>query len=79
MWADRESEYITHGFTADGVNTPGPCAINCTNENEIYAFHTGGANAVFGDGHVQFLKTSSSIRVIAALITRSGGEAVTED
>src|SRR5207302_2174384 len=54
-WADRDNEFITHGFTADGKTNPGPCAVNCTNDNEIYAFHTGGANIVFGDGSVHFL------------------------
>src|SRR5262249_45424295 len=40
-WADRDAEFITHGATADGATQPGPCHTNCTNENEIYAFHPG--------------------------------------
>jgi prepilin-type processing-associated H-X9-DG protein len=58
---------------------PGRCALNCTNDGEVYAFHTGGANAVFADGHVQFLKKGMDIRVMAALITRAGGEVVSGD
>jgi len=73
-WAGRDSEYITHGFTIDGVTVPGPCAINCTNNNEIYSFHSGGANILFGDGTVRFLSTSVPMRTIGALITRAGGE-----
>jgi prepilin-type processing-associated H-X9-DG protein len=53
----------------------GPCAVNCTNADEMYAFHTGGANICFGDGGVRYLSTSVNIRVVAALITRAGGEA----
>jgi prepilin-type processing-associated H-X9-DG protein len=53
-----------------------PCAINCTNEREVYSFHPGGANAVFADGSVHFLKAGMSIRTLAALVTRAGGEVV---
>ncbi|MBM3994415.1 MAG: DUF1559 domain-containing protein [Planctomycetes bacterium] len=73
-WADRDAEYTLHGFTANGTSNPGPCAVNCSNNNEIYSFHTGGANVVLGDGSVRFLSTSVSIRIVAAMITRSGGE-----
>jgi prepilin-type N-terminal cleavage/methylation domain-containing protein/prepilin-type processing-associated H-X9-DG protein len=75
-WASRDSEYITHGFTVDGASNPGPCAINCTNSNEIYSFHPGGANILFADGSVRFVSTSAPIRVVGALITRAGGEVV---
>jgi prepilin-type N-terminal cleavage/methylation domain-containing protein/prepilin-type processing-associated H-X9-DG protein len=57
----------------------GPCMINATSNNEIYAWHTGGANALFGDGSVHFLKESTAPAVLIALVTRSGGEVVTAD
>jgi prepilin-type N-terminal cleavage/methylation domain-containing protein/prepilin-type processing-associated H-X9-DG protein len=65
------------GSTADGATKPGPCAINCTNDRQVYSFHPGGANAVFADGSVHFLKAGIDIRVVAALVTRAGGEVVT--
>ncbi len=71
-WADRDSEYITHGFTADGVSSPGPCHTNCTNDNEIYSFHTAGAHVLLGDGSVRFLRASTNIEVVASLLTRMG-------
>jgi prepilin-type N-terminal cleavage/methylation domain-containing protein/prepilin-type processing-associated H-X9-DG protein len=77
-WGDREAEYITHGYSADGATTPGPCAINCTNNNEIFAFHSGGANIAFGDGSVRFVSTGLSIRTVSAMITRMGGEVIAE-
>jgi prepilin-type N-terminal cleavage/methylation domain-containing protein/prepilin-type processing-associated H-X9-DG protein len=43
---------------------------------QIYAFHTGGANILFGDGSVQFLPSSIPINVLGALVTRAGGEPV---
>ncbi len=64
------------GSTPDGATKPGPCAINCTNEKEVYSFHPGGANAVFADGSVHFLKASISMQVFASLVTRAGGEVV---
>jgi prepilin-type N-terminal cleavage/methylation domain-containing protein/prepilin-type processing-associated H-X9-DG protein len=75
-WAALNSGIILQGSTADGSQRPGPCAINCTNERQVYSFHAGGANAVFADGSVHFLKASMSIRTLAALVTRAGGEVV---
>ena len=76
-WADRDNEYITHGAVGDGTDAqPGPCAVNCTNENEIFGFHTNGANVLFADGSVHFLRTEVPIRMVGRLITKSGGETV---
>jgi prepilin-type N-terminal cleavage/methylation domain-containing protein/prepilin-type processing-associated H-X9-DG protein len=77
-WDHFMGEIILHGSTFDGTATPGQCALNCTNNAEVYAFHTGGANAVFADGHVQFLKVGLDIRILARLITRAGGEVVSD-
>ena len=57
----------------------GTCMINCTSNNEIYAFHPGGANALFCDGSVRFVKETISVPTVAALITRAGGEIVSSD
>jgi prepilin-type N-terminal cleavage/methylation domain-containing protein/prepilin-type processing-associated H-X9-DG protein len=65
------------GSTPDGATKPGPCAINCTNDREVYSFHAEGANAVFADGSVHFLNADIDIRVFAHLVTRAGHEVVT--
>jgi prepilin-type N-terminal cleavage/methylation domain-containing protein/prepilin-type processing-associated H-X9-DG protein len=65
------------GSTPDGITKPGPCAINCTNDREVYSFHPGGASAVFADGSVHFLNAGIDIRIFAGLVTRAGGEVVT--
>ncbi len=57
----------------------GTCMINCTSNNEIYSFHTGGSNALFVDGSVHFLKDVASVQLIAALVTRAGGEIISAD
>jgi prepilin-type N-terminal cleavage/methylation domain-containing protein/prepilin-type processing-associated H-X9-DG protein len=62
------------GSSHDGTTKPGPCAINCTNDREVYSFHAGGANAAFSDGSVHFLSANLDIRVFARLVTRAGGE-----
>ena len=77
-WAAVNSGIILQGSTRDGTMRPGPCAINCTNEREVYSFHSGGANAVFADGSVHFLKATIDIRVFARLVTRAGGEVVSD-
>jgi prepilin-type N-terminal cleavage/methylation domain-containing protein/prepilin-type processing-associated H-X9-DG protein len=74
-WASR-SLLWGRGATQDGSDFYGKCAINCTNDREVYSFHPGGANAVFADGSVRFLTEGMSIHVLAALITRAGGEVV---
>jgi prepilin-type N-terminal cleavage/methylation domain-containing protein len=65
------------GSTSDGVTQPGPCAINCTNNKEVYSFHTGGAGAALADGSVHFLGATIDIRIFARLATRAGGEVAT--
>jgi prepilin-type N-terminal cleavage/methylation domain-containing protein/prepilin-type processing-associated H-X9-DG protein len=75
-WGDPDNEYTLHGFSKDGLSSPGPCPINCNNDNEIYGFHTGGANVAFVDGSVHFLAADTTIRIVSRLITRSGGEVI---
>ena len=52
----------------------GPCMVNATSNNEIYSWHDGGANALFGDGSVRFLRTTITPATVIALVTRAGGE-----
>lgn len=48
-------------------------------ENDIRSDHPGGANGLFCDGSVRFLHETMSLKVLAAICTRQGGEAVTEE
>ena len=75
-WADHRNAIPIHGFSRDGLRCPGPCAINCTNNNETFGFHPGGVNAVFADGSVHFLNEAMPIRTYAALVTREGREVI---
>lgn len=75
-WADRDNDVGLDGYNATGTTTPGPCAINCTNANEAYAFHPGGAFCLMADSSTRFVKESVSIRVFARAVTKSGHEAL---
>jgi prepilin-type N-terminal cleavage/methylation domain-containing protein/prepilin-type processing-associated H-X9-DG protein len=68
-WADPDS-----GFTI--AKEP---VINHLNDNEIYGFHTGGAQACFADGGVRFLSDTLDTVTCIALVTRNGGEIVRGD
>jgi prepilin-type N-terminal cleavage/methylation domain-containing protein/prepilin-type processing-associated H-X9-DG protein len=91
-WCRPASSIWLSGSSPDGQSIPGPCGINCTNgqgvtsypdpyygvdgTGQIYGFHDGGVNTVFGDGSVRFLPSSLDINTLAALVTRAGGEPV---
>ena len=80
IWADWNKNMRIDGATYDGnAAAGGSCAINCTNQWEVYSMHSGGANCLFGDGSVRFLKESLTYPTLAALITRGGGEVVDSD
>jgi len=82
------------GLAADGVSS-GSQGINAANgfpltsypsaqfgtdgTGQLYAFHTGGVNALLGDGSVRFVKSSIQLATLQALISRSGGEVVPND
>jgi len=73
-WADPDSVFPLHGFDHGGTQCFGPCAINCTNNNEAFSFHPGGINELYMDGHVEFAQENVDIEVYAARITRAGGD-----
>lgn len=78
-WADPDNEIWVDGFTIDGLITGGPCMINCNNNNEIYSFHSGGAQFLMGDGHVVFIRDTISPIVMANITTANGGDLTPAD
>ncbi len=71
-WADYGSEFFTDG---DGSNDH----TNYSSNNEIYSFHPGGANHVFADGSVHFVKKTVAPTVFTALISYNGAEVISAD
>jgi len=77
-WANPGNMFLLQGFNPVTMSIPGPCAVNCTNTNEMYSFHVGGANTLFADGAVHFLHASLRLHIAAALFTRKGDEVIPE-
>ena len=71
-WADYNSEFYTDG---DGSNQH----TNYSSNNEVYAFHPGGANHAFADGSVHFIKQTTNPSVFVALISYNRGEVISSD
>lgn len=67
-----------HGYSGATITNPGLAgcaAINVYNDNGLYSFHVGGCHVVMGDGSVKFLSQNIASVVLAAIVTRDGGEA----
>jgi prepilin-type N-terminal cleavage/methylation domain-containing protein/prepilin-type processing-associated H-X9-DG protein len=72
QWADRRL------FALWG-NSPTPaCGIdsimNCDNYAEIYSFHVGGANILFGDGSVDLISEDTDVDTFVSLLTRAADD-----
>jgi hypothetical protein len=73
-WADQANFIAVHGFTDDGLYVPGPNVINCTNNNEVYGFHSGVVVGLFVDGSVHVISESIDIQVFTEMVTRQGND-----
>jgi len=61
-----------------GASAPLGCRFGAAAKG-FASLHPGGANFLFGDGSVRFLKQSVSIAIQAALGSRAGGEVISAD
>ncbi|RLS35937.1 MAG: DUF1559 domain-containing protein [Planctomycetota bacterium] len=91
-WADINNGFSLDGSAENGINNDtsssgvvtnssgaiGKCYINCSNDSEMYSFHTGGSHVLMGDGAVRFLSANIDGQTLVALGTRDGGEVVGE-
>ena len=82
-WADPDSGCSIDGVVpgAKGVawTTGGTCIMNCTNDSELFSFHTGGINATMADGSVRFIRENLNAATLAALVTATGGDIIGND
>ncbi len=80
-WAGPWTDTGGRGHQYDGVTTPGPCMVNCSNQPGagVYSFHPGGAYMLFADGSVRFVHEQVEQFVFYALFTRSGGETLSNE
>ena len=77
---DTQVAAINNHASPKGGSTACPwSANNCGPNDEPFSFHPGGCMAVWGDGHVVFIKQTISAQVLRAICTPSGGESLTLD
>jgi len=76
VWASHNKGFLIDGAQPDGntLISPGTCSVNCSNDNEVYSFHVGGAQALLADGSVRFITASIPIEQLVALASRNGHE-----
>ncbi len=73
IWADSDNRITVTGTSYNGLTASGsgPCVINCNNQSgDIYAFHAGGANMCYADGHVSFVSSSIGLNILVSLVTK---------
>ena len=63
----------------NGTVVPAAAGSNGGKNDEIASFHPGGANVLFADGSVKFLKDSVNLQTLRALISIQGGEVISAD
>lgn len=72
-WAGPYPETNLDGCHPDGT-LAGPIAMNGTNAWEFYSFHSGGGNFLMADGRIARLAGNVPVNIVAAMVTRAGGE-----
>ncbi len=69
---NRTNGYDHATETYSGTGFPAPYGTE--GSSQPYSFHTGGVNALFGDGRVKLINEETPIGIVAALVTRNGGQ-----
>jgi prepilin-type processing-associated H-X9-DG protein len=76
-WADEDNgDWWVTGNDYTGLNPGkhGPCVINCSNAGGgFFSFHTGGANFLYADGHVQFVQANIATNIALLLVMYADG------
>ncbi len=61
------------------LGTLGTAGNKAGNNQSLYSYHPGGINALFGDGSVHFLKSTTYVVALRWLTSLNGGEAISAD
>ena len=88
-WADINQGFSIDGASIDGIQNDtnssgsvtiqGQCAMNCTNDSELYSFHFGGVHFLRGDGSILFAAQNLDLQTLVALLTPANGEVIAND
>lgn len=76
-WASYNA-FWARGYSHDGFQSFGTCALNCNNDLGVYSFHSGVSNVAMADGSVRPLSETLDLLVFYGLVTREDGEVVSE-
>jgi prepilin-type N-terminal cleavage/methylation domain-containing protein len=71
-WADPENRITIQAVCGSRV-------INCHNGNEIFSFHSSGANFLMGDASARWIRESLGPATFKALFTRAAGDVPPEE
>jgi prepilin-type N-terminal cleavage/methylation domain-containing protein/prepilin-type processing-associated H-X9-DG protein len=87
-WADPLNYIATNGSDPNGSGiaagggfmgmpvAPWSCANGCSNDSEIFSFHAGVSNVLFGDGSVRSMRNGLTMSQMQALLSRAEGEVI---
>ena len=84
-WADPDNAYNVDMLVNNNptpIGGPPDClwsTVNCGANEETFSFHPSGANAVFCDGSVHFIRADIDAPTFAAIMSKDGGEVLTLD
>ena len=77
QWAD-DRVYALWGNVFDPTKCPITSIMNCDNYSEIYSFHSGGANFLYGDGSVDLLSEDTNIDAFISMFTAAADDVIAE-
>lgn len=78
-WAHSANDIAVDGTNSAGgtvttaADAVAACTVNCVNQGEIYAWHSGGANVCMGDGSVRFLAETTTLANLLKMCSRADG------
>ncbi len=88
-WVDPDAGFGVSGQpnnkfkpSNEGVAYPSTSATKGNNagaNDELFSFHPGGVNCLFGDGSVRFIKDTTTVVVLRGLVTLKGNEVISAD
>ena len=88
-WADPGNAFGTSGQpnnlgqpTNEGspwATTTNSAGDQAGQNEEPFSYHSGGVNALFGDGSVRFIKSTINLAAFRSILTLNGGEVVSSD
>ncbi len=76
------NKYSPSYEVAPWQTAPGPAGTagnNAGANDELFSFHSGGVNCLFGDGSVRFIKNSVNVVVLRGIVSLAGGEVISSD